>query len=234
MNFIEDREALIGFYPADPYNDGLIQLEALQHLGYDVCIDFVPNNSTDLVVATQEIAEKFQDDSWNRGLQKFSKWGRVMIGESMRPYVGIPDIPADPFHDVASEDSLLWDHPARLVSIVHFNSIEGLLLETERLLGLRDWYPKFSHDRADYPWLQVVGSCFMRIVNNTQKQEFNSHGYSKEVEHYLKIYQMLQSIGIRPISPEGLCGIMVDFYRKVEEEIPDFGALKLTKTGALY
>lgn len=230
MNFIEDREALTGFYPADPYNDGLIQLEALQQLGYEVEISWVSNDHPDLQAAAHRMAEKFSHESWDQEPYRFHKWGRAVIGHSVRPYVGMPDIPADSFHDDAPQDSRLWEHPARLVGMVHLRHLSTLLLECERLMGKIDLPSCFEHRNPNYPWLQTIGGCFMKVLDDVVLEDSSTlkrREYESAPQRHREAYRLLKAEGVRQINPEQLCGIMADFYRMAGEEVPAFAALRI-------
>lgn len=211
-------------FPLDPFNDRLIQFNALHILGYPVDVQTFPASELgDIYFETTE-------QEWER--DHFPVWGRPTVRlPEFEHFIEDPDIPGDCIWvDNEDEQDLLDRHPSQLVSKVDLTYVSDLARMIDDMdegvdIGISDsGSGLFSRDK-------LVG-CFMAALERLQTMREN--GYPNDMERrwplvteadYMR-YEIYRTIGYEPVSPDKLLELMVDYYLLAERLNPEFANFK--------
>lgn len=222
LSWLHSPETLSYVFPIDPYHDRLIQFIALKQLGYPVNIERFTSS---------ELPEQWRKDEcqdWE--MTHFPSWARPVADQEFDKFIDDPDVPGDMFGKFGEELSdQLYEHPMKLVSAVDYGPPNEL---ADKLREFREKgkIPHFDYSR-DKNLLNetLLERCFMASMERFLSmllQGFPFTEYMIPAPEDIQLYTELVRKGQRPVSPEELGALMMDYYQFVEELVPEFRAFK--------
>lgn len=210
--------------PLDPYNDRIIQFTALMQMGYPVEI---------LKVPVADFPDDFfvhNETGWQR--DNFPVWARpITYTSDFERYIEAPDSPGEL---IRSNDGVmnerLENHPMRHASHVDIADVSLLTdfidrFEPERTpLAPRNG----PEDTLELLTKEVLIGCFMAALE--RYVDWKARGYqgwwqdngiaAVTVDHFIR-HRAYGLQGYRPITPEQLTAVAIDYYRLAEQVQPD-------------
>lgn len=214
-------------FPFHPYACELIQISALQSLGYPVGLEMVSRDEA--LPRTGPYGLDFTDEVGRWEYDTYPRWGRPVIhNPAFRQYVLDPRDICGMESDDEELDEAIQTHPVQLVSKVDEADIGGIWLAKKFFLS-------HGHDR-EWPGLggvmdvqAIAGKAFVAAVE--RRISLISLGHPTiEMEDLSTgsaiYYSKLKSEGVTAIDPEQLGGLVVNFYEMVERGMPRFAAFK--------
>lgn len=136
-------------------------------------------------------------------------------------------MPSDPGDRMQSDNrdvqELLLSHPIQIISLIDIAAVASL----------RSLYMSFSsenhissrllaHEREDYPWEYVIGSCAV-AARLRHDDNMPNDPIDPELDDFVA---GLIAAGVHPINGEQVAGIVSDYYQLVERHFPEFKAFK--------
>lgn len=223
--FTEDSNFYAG--PLEPYNDRFIQFTALKQLGYPVGIQQVP---------VEEFPEEFfQDMEWER--DNYPMWFRPLVHDpNFVDWIECPDVPGDAItSDDQEVDDLLGNHPTKLITQVDVCGVHMLGYDI-------DCFDKdelrFLHDTGNGLLTRdLLIGCFMTALERYADrkargyQDWRDNSWSAvTVDDFIK-HKIFEMQGFRPVSPEQLGAVAMDYYQFAEQVRPELLEFKRTTGG---
>lgn len=218
-------ESNLYIMPLDPYDERLIQFTALKQMGYPVDIQqiSVEGLSEDIFV--------YKEMEWER--DNYPTWVRPIVNlAAFETYIDNLDYPGDGYADDEVLSELLENHPVKLVHKIDFAYVHMLAYELE------------TYEKNDLQFLSDPGTgiltkdffvgCFMAALERYVDRRARGYEYwfdetwqAVTVDDFIR-HNTYKLQGFRPVSPEQLGAIVMNYYELVERIQPDILQFKST------
>lgn len=213
------------FVPHDPYEDRWIQALALQSLGFPAVIE--PTTSEVVAVAKPDKLLQLK-------LARHPRWLQISYPPELNRFVEDPAAPGGAFAleklgCTNRQIDLVNNHPVLLTSQVANGEVNDIFWALQNFKKKGD-YDRLQHSDPAYPWQELLASCAIAAaIRANQEEPFSLpnlqhdlktllHDNHDELDRTPKDY--------RPINPEVLVGLSIDYYRMMAGLVPEFAELR--------
>jgi hypothetical protein len=217
--------------PLDDYNDTVIQFRTLQQLGYPVELELAPSIDLPPNIDVSPNADE-RELAWSTWrFNNYPIWARpVVLEPGFEKHIGGTEAPGDAYGrgEVYRQ---LENHPLSLLNHITWRGHRTLAAYVWNWQDPieKQFYPTGAPHSEGIVTEELLERCFMASIDRFIHQLTNGcplYDFDFPDNEELKLYAYLAENGRRAITPEGLGEIVADYYKVVEELVPEIKDFK--------